>query len=46
MDFTQMFPIRLNVFFYPTLNEAFLICPNLIESVGSYPSAPNFLKCF
>jgi len=28
------------------LNEAFLICLDLIEAVGPYPNAPNSLKCF
>jgi len=26
------------------LNEAFLICPDLIEAVGPYPNVPNLLK--
>jgi len=46
MDLIQMFPIYLNVFFYPHLNEAFLICPVSIEAVGPYPNALNLLKCF
>jgi len=34
MDFTQVFPIYLNIFcFHPSLIEAFLICPDLIEAV-------------
>jgi len=28
------------------LNEAFVICPDLIEAVGPYPNALNLLKCF
>jgi len=28
------------------LNEAFLICPDLIEVVRPYRNAPNLLKCF
>jgi len=28
------------------LNQAFLICPDLIEAVEPYPNAPNLLKCF
>jgi len=31
-------------YFHPNLNEAFLICPDLI--VGPYPNAPNLLKYF
>jgi len=31
--------------FHPKLNEAFLICLDLIEAVGPYPNAPNLLKC-
>jgi len=47
MDFAQVFPVYLNVFvFTPNLNEAFLICPNLIETVVPYPNAPILLKCF
>jgi len=33
-------------YFHPNLNEAFLICPNLLEVVGPYPNAPNLLKSF
>jgi len=33
-------------YFHPNFNEAFLICPDLIEAVGPYPTAPNLLKCF
>jgi len=41
MDFTQVFPVYLNVFcFRPSLIEAFLISPNLIEDVVPYPNAP------
>jgi len=43
MDFTQMFPIYVNVF---NFTQAFLICPDLIEAVGPYPNAPNLPKCF
>jgi len=32
--------------FHPSLIEAFLICPDLIEAVGPYPKAPISLKCF
>jgi len=32
--------------FHPNFNEAFLICPHLIEAVEPYPNAPNLLKCF
>jgi len=46
MDFTQLFPIYLNIFFHPNLNEAFLICPDLIEAAGPYSNAPNLIKCF
>jgi len=28
------------------LIEAFLICPDLIEAVVPYPTAPILLKCF
>ena len=28
------------------MNEAFLICLDLIEAVAPYPNAPNLLKCF
>jgi len=31
---------------HPNLNEAFLICPDLIEAVEPYPNAPDLLKCF
>jgi len=31
--------------FSPTLIEAFLICPDLIESVILYPNAPILFKC-
>jgi len=27
------------------LNGAYLICPDLIETVGSYPNTRNLLKC-
>jgi len=33
-------------YFHLNLNEAFLICPDLIEVVGPYPIATNSLKCF
>jgi len=33
-------------YFHPSLNEAFLICPDLIEAVGPDPNAPNLFKCF
>jgi len=33
-------------YYHSNLNEAFLICPDLIEAVGPYPNAPNLLKCF
>jgi len=33
-------------YFHPNMNEAFLICPDLIEAVGMYPNAPNLFKCF
>jgi len=33
-------------YFHPNLNEAFLICPDLIKAVGPYPNAPVLLKCF
>jgi len=33
-------------YFHPNLNDAFLICRDLIEVVGPYPNAPNSLKCF
>jgi len=47
MDFTQLFLVYLNVFcFHPSLIEAFLICPNLIEAVVPYPYDPILLKCF
>jgi len=47
MNFTQVFPINLNVFdFTQILIEAFLICPDLIEAVGPYPNAPISLKSF
>jgi len=32
-------------YFHANLNEAFFICPDLIEAVGPYPNAPNLLKC-
>jgi len=32
--------------FHPSLIEAFLICPNLIETVAPYPNAPVLLKYF
>jgi len=37
----------LSIFFsfHPSLIEAFLICPNLIEAVVPYPNAPILLKC-
>jgi len=28
------------------LNEAYLICPDLIDAVGPCPNAPSLLKCF
>jgi len=31
-------------YFHPNLNEAFLICPDLIEAVEPYPNAPNLQK--
>jgi len=46
MDFTQVFPTNLNVFFHPGLIKPFLICPDLIEAVGPHPTAPVLLKCF
>jgi len=33
------------LYFHPNLNEAFVICPDLIEAFGPYPNAPNLLKC-
>jgi len=33
-------------YFHPNLNEAFLVCPDLIEAIGRYPTAPNLLQCF
>ena len=45
MDFTQMFPIYVNVFnFTQNLNKAFLICPDLIEAVGPHPNVSNFAQ--
>jgi len=32
--------------FQPSLIEAFIICPNLIETVAPYPNAPVLLKYF
>jgi len=32
--------------FHPSLIEAFLICPDLIEAVGPYPNARILLNCF
>jgi len=32
--------------FHPSLIEAFLICPDLIETVGPFPNVPILLKCF
>ena len=39
-----MFPVYVNVFVFPSLIEAFLICPNLIGAVVPYPNAPILLK--
>jgi len=42
-----MFPIYLNVFIFTQIRmKLFLVCPDLIEAVGPYPTAPNLLKCF
>jgi len=35
-----------NSHFHPNLNEAFIICSDLIEAVGPYPNAMNLLKGF
>jgi len=32
-------------YFHSNLNQAFFICPDLIEAVGPYPYAPSLLKC-
>jgi len=32
------------IYFHPNLNEPILICPYLIEAVGTYPNALNLLK--
>jgi len=46
MDFTQnVSNVSKCSYFYSSLNEAFLICPDLIEAVGPYPNAPKLIKC-
>ena len=44
MYFTQMFPIYVNV--YANFHEAFLICPDIIQAVETYPNDPYLPNVF
>jgi len=44
MNFTQMFPVYVNVLNFTQMSKAFRICPGLIEAVGPYPNVSNFTQ--